>query len=102
MLHFRIITTFGDLLQGHRVFRTILFQLSVRICPRICKSSLSFLDIQNRSKSAKNLTQHYDFYIKNSKNARSRAIHLKNAFLYEIVMKCLQTSFQRKEHYFYD
>ena len=53
MLHFRIWTTFQDLLQGHIVFWTILFQLSVGICPRICKSSLSFLDIQNRSKSAK-------------------------------------------------
>ena len=53
MLRFRIISTFSDLLQGHRVFWTILFQLSVGICPRICKSSLSFLDIQNRSKSAK-------------------------------------------------
>ena len=43
------------------------------------------------------------FYIKNSKNAHSRAKHVKNAFLYEIVIlsvKRLQTSFQRKEHYF--
>ena len=53
MLHFRIFSTFRDLLQGNIVFWTILFQLSVGICPRICKSSLSFLDIQNRSKSAK-------------------------------------------------
>ena len=41
--------------------------------------------------------------LKNSKNAHSRAKHVKNAFLYEIVIlsvKRLQTSFQRKEHYF--
>ena len=45
------------------------------------------------------------FYIKNSKNAHSRAKHVKNAFLYEILIlsvKRLQTRFQRKKTTFWE